>query len=360
VYVDVPRSAHGAVVLRLHHVEMHDLGRDGLHVDDGGGSSAGVFVIVDASSLSRAGTAGDSAGIRIFEAGDGGIAAHVVESDVIESADYGLRIDETGAGEVHLRTHAAAFNGNGGGDLDNDGGVSLLETGVGDVHGTFSDTVFEDNAGDGLEFFEEDFGDLFLSASRVQSLNNGLGITGNIEGFEIDESEEGTLDATLSDVTVQGNYFGIEFYEGGIDDDDPGDLRVHLTRVSTLENRSYGLYIDELRGGALDVQASGLRVDRNGEGGENGAYLLEGGYGDLRLSLEDASFTANGVDGLWIEESGAGDLDALLRTATVEDNGEHGIEAEQIMPGVGVLALTEVSMSGNGAGALELVGVTSR
>src|SRR5215207_4689758 len=107
---------------------------------------------------------GDSAGIEVIEAGDGGVTASIGYTDVIECGDYGLRIDEYDAGGIELRTDSAAFLRNGGGDLDNDGAISVLETGPGDATGIFADTVFRDNAGDGLEFFEEDAGDLALSA----------------------------------------------------------------------------------------------------------------------------------------------------------------------------------------------------
>lgn len=356
ISVAVPADRTGLVHVTIDGVRMRSLGGDGLRIEDTGGAGAGVVLAVASSSFERAGMTGDSAGIEVVETGSGGVTARIKHTDIAESGDYGLRIDEYDAGGVELSVDSASFMRNGGGDLDNDGAISVLETGPGDVAGTFSNTVLRDNAGDGLEFFEEDAGDLALSAYRVQSLNNGLGVTDNIEGFEVDESEEGSLTATLVDVTIAGNYFGLELYEGGVGDADPGDLRVRLIRVSVLDNRSYGLYIDELRGGNLDVAATQLRVDGNGAEDENGAHLLEGGTGDLLLELHAVSFSANAVDGVFIQESDAGNLDAAFVASTVADNGEDGIEAEQLAPDTGVLSLDETTAAGNGIRAVRLLG----
>ncbi len=357
IQIDVPAREAGTLNVTLRNMRLRNLGGDGLYIDDAAGSAAGVAVTVVSSRFERAGMAGDSSGIQILEAGDGGVAASITHTKISESGDYGLRIDEYGSGGVDLRTSSATFKRHGGDDLDNDGGISVLETGPGNATAALTDTLLQDNAGDGLEFFEEDAGDLALLASGVQSVNNGLGVTANIEGFEIDESEEGSLTATLIDVTIAGNYFGLECYEGGISDTDPGDLRVRLIRVSLLDNRSYGLYVDELRGGDLDVRASRLQVDRNGEHDENGAYALEGGTGDLLLELHDASFSQNAVDGAFIQEGDAGNLDASFVTSTVDSNGADGIETEQLASGTGLLSLSETAVSNNGGKDLRLLGV---
>ncbi len=330
VFIDVPDDATGTMAVSLLQVTLADNGLEGLLIDDCdgpdldtcGGSDAGVDLTVSSSTISGNGRSpgvSDVDAIRINERGGGDVSVSIQNSSIDSNGGDGLEVEEGHAGTVHLIARNSTLNDNGDQDPDDlEDGIDIDERGEGDVVVNFVNVVVRDCYDEAIDLNEDDEGDIDARFIRVQA----LGAKGG-DGIRCREDGDGSIVVVATQTSAIGNDDeGIQLEEQG-----EGDLVVQLQEVASIDNDDHGIQMEESDGGSLGAQLNDLIVDNNND------------------------------DGLQMEEADEGDLLAEVADSAITNNDNYGIKAEQGDDGIGHLSLTNVDLSNNGDGELDVDGV---
>ena len=334
IAVLIPGSATGTVVVELNDVQIIGNAGHGVHVDDqesdGSGSAATVDVRVTKSLFRGNGfSVSDRDGLRVDEGGDGDAYITLFNSLSQDNAADGIEVDERGAGNVNVDMFGSHLSGNGPFDTaDLDDGFDIDESEDGSIFGRISHSSANGNYEQGFDFNENDAGDLRVDMDHVVANGNGA------EGIEYEEDDDvaggGHIVSTMFHVTANGN--------GGRVEEDPGDA---------------GLKIREKGEGNLEATLSHVEASGNIAGG---VFIREDAAGNLNADVSYATTSSNAgngeVDGHGInfDENGDGDLTATVSDAASQLNAGAGIRADQGDAGVGSLFLSDVVLQGNAGG----------
>lgn len=303
LWVDVPPDASGTVQVTLRRVRVRGLRRFGVHVDDGDGAPAGVRVEVVDATFEEVGVRApqgsaldDQDGLRVDETGPGDLRAEIRGSRFVGQVYDGVELDERGPGDVGVRVRASRFDRNGRGPTG----------------------APEPDVEDGLDVDEAGPGSVLVDVA-------GGGASGNLDaGFDLDEAGAGGMEVRLRECEARDNGDrGLVVDEGG-----PGDLVARVARVALAGNADDGLRLDE------------------------------GGRGHLRATLRSVRAAANGADGIQLAESEPGDLEARVAGSAAVGNGGAGLQVSQGAPGTGRLVLATTELAGNGRDAPDADGVS--
>jgi len=176
---------------------------------------------------------------------------------------------------------------NGWGGLDNDG-LRVNEGGAGSLHVAIDDTIADGNGGEGIELDERGTGDAIVVVRRTSASDNGALTTEDLDdGIDIDETGPGGIEARFVDVSASRNaQQGVELNENNL-----GDLDLTMTRVTADDNGAEGIEVEEDDhakkhpgepwGGDLNVSLTDVSASRNGRDGERDVDLREKADGEL-------------------------------------------------------------------------------
>lgn len=343
--IEVPPTATGTLRLTLAGVDITGNKGHGVLVNDQvdpsttdgvppnpAGSAASIAVALWNSRLAGNGySVSDRDGLRVNEGGAGDLwfLGRVVTAD--GNAADGIELDERGAGDVRLDLWGGRITGNGVFDpSDLDDGFDIDESGDGSIVGTVAFTTASDNFEEGLDFNENDAGDLRVDLAFVEASRNGE------EGIDYEEDDDfaggGDLVTTMVGIRANGNAAG----DGGV--------KIREKGVGNLQARLNG------------VEAS--------ENGGAGISVREDALGSLVADIARASTSGNGTHGIDFDENrgtttdAASDLTATVTDAESRDNTGAGVRADQQTPGTGTLTLTRVTLADNTGGPTTGGGVT--
>jgi hypothetical protein len=334
IAVVVPGSATGTVVIELIDVEILDNLGHGVHVDDqeadGSGSAASVDVRVTKSLFRGNGfSVSDRDGLRVDEGGIGDANITLFNSRSLDNAADGIEVDERGAGDVNVDMFGSQVSGNGIFDpSDLDDGFDIDESDDGSIVGRISHSSANANYEQGFDFNENHAGDLRVDMDHVDANDNGA------EGIEYEEDDDfaggGDIVTTMFHVTANGNGGGFE--------EDPGDA---------------GLKIREKGEGNLEATVSHVETNDNLAGG---ILIREDAAGNLVADIQHATSLRNAgngeVDGHGIDfdENSDGDLTATVTHATSMLNAGAGVRADEGGAGAGSMLLSHVELAVNTGG----------
>jgi len=285
------------------------------------GSAASVVVSVTKSTIAENGhRAPDRDGIRVNEGDAGSLAFSLAHTRVEGNGGDGVELDERGAGDVDFTVSGSQLIGNGPfdpGDLDD--GMDVDESLDGSVTGTVSRTVASDNFEEGLDLNENDAGDMRLVLSQLEADGN------REEGIDLEEDDDfaggGDLIVTATQVTADGN--GVDDGDGGVKirEKGVGDLRATLSKVKASGNLNIaaGIHIRETEAGSLTASVSQATTDGNAG---DGVQFRESDAGNLTATASKIVANANGAAGLRAREQNAGSGTITLTQVTLTGNAE--------------------------------------
>lgn len=310
LHLVVPADATGTVDLTLDRVSVDGVAGHGVWVDDNAGSAASVDATVRRATVTDSGTgAFDRDGIRIDETGEGDLAWTGRDNTFTGIGADGVELDERGTGDVVVRSTGSTFAGNGGYCLP------------------LADRVDEED----LACVED--GELDLD-----------------DGFDVDEADAGSIDARIARATVTGNLDeGLDWDEAG-----EGEVRTDISRSELSGNRDEGFKTTEEEGGSVLVRLSRTVVD--GNLANDGVQLEEESDGDVQLVVDRSQVTdqAEG-DGVKVDEVDAGDLTVRVLRSVFGGNDGQDLDLEQDGEGTGW-----VSVERSGAVDLKAKGLEVR
>ena len=291
-------------------------------------------------------------------------------------AEDGVQPDSSGSeAGLYVEVTNTSFLRNGYSVSDRDG-LRVNEGAEGSLTFVARGLRAEDNAADGIELDERGSGDVNIDMQDSQVLRNGkFDPTDFDDGFDIDESDAGSVIGTLVRVTASDNYEeGLDFNENNA-----GDFRVDLKDVVTNNNDEEGVDYeedDDFAGGG-DLVTTIVGLEANGNGGDGGLKIREKGAGSLNANVSDVVANNNVVSGISVREDADGNLTASITNARTSGNAAHGIDfdenstgnlvasvyqtistanalfglrADQQTPGTGSLLLDHVDLAGNTGG----------
>lgn len=290
--VVVPAGATGTVDLTLDHVVVDGVSGHGVWVDDNAGSPASVSAVVRGTTVVDAGYgAFDRDGIRVDETGAGDITWVSSRSLFTANGADGVELDERGDGSVFATSAGDSYTDNGGYCLP------LVEAGLDpeENEGLLCVEDGEFDLDDGIDIDEADAGAIVSDFSRAT-------VTGNYdEGLDWDEAGEGSVTSTVKDSVLSWNWD-----EGHkITEEDAGDLVVSLSRVSAVGNRNNdGLQFEEFGAGDVVVRLTRVTVTDTPEG--DGVKVDETDDGDLEMTVVASVLARNDGQDLDLEQADAG------------------------------------------------------
>lgn len=281
IFIDVRDNQTGIVELDLENVSVKGVANHGIHVSD-----------CDLADDCGAGAGGGGEGSRASIS----VRLNNVLVDGVGNGKFdadGLRVDERGPGDIHLRTFASEFARVGADGLELDEGQD------GSIHSTVVETAFVDNGAycdpAMLEAFmpavpEAEFDDGDRQPSEIPQAVSGSPDDGCFE-YNVDTYDSGAVEEYEIAIDVDD---GIDF-----DEADDGDL--NLTMINSLISGNY----DE-----------GVDMDEAGAGGGNLHYINTVAYG-------------NADDGYKMSEEDGGDVVGMMVGAISRDNGGKGVVFEE-------------------------------
>lgn len=221
-----------------------------------GGFDTGTPFELDGETV-LTGCPADFDGIRVDDGGDGGISGSVVFSTVDGNLADGIEFDDTGAGGVSLFAAATQIHGNGEtGTDDLDDGLDIDEADEGDLQAVLIGLSIRDNRDEGLDLDEAGDGDVVVIVRGTDSSAN------EDEGFKIDEEDAGNLF-----VQVSRSSFDDSLSQDGVDLTEAGDGSFFGVFLQTLVQGNDGDAIDadqdDAGEGALIVIGSDLTGNAN-------------------------------------------------------------------------------------------------
>jgi len=250
------------------------------------------------------------------------------------SAPEGVQPNAKGsAASVAVVVTDSRFIGNGYSVSDRDG-LRVNEGGEGDLRLTLSRVQAVDNAADGVEIDERGAGDVHIDVSRTSFTRNGKFDPADLDdGFDVDEYNGGSIIGTIASTSANHN-----FEEGfDVNENNAGDLRVDFSEVEAGWNGEEGIDLEE-------DDDFGAADDPNGGGG------------DLVTVMTGIRTTGNGdaADGaLKIREKEVGSLSATLTDIVSTENVGSGVFLRESSDGSSVVSLEKVVSTGNRAGVLD-------
>lgn len=252
-------SQTGKMTVDLDNVTVQGVGGHGIYVDDSNGSPATVVLNVTDVKVDRAGIGGfDQDGIRVDETGGGNINFRAHMSQFTAAGADGVELDEAGPGDVNFGASNVVFNKNGDycegqsisnpedplcvedGELDLDDGFDIDEADSGSIRGFVSDAVLRDNFDEGLDFDEAGSGGMEVTITDVVA-------SGSVdEGIKMSEEDAGRTWVAMADVRVtDGKNDAMAIEEAG-----PGNLYAYMVDVDATGNDGLGLVAEQLDAGS--------------------------------------------------------------------------------------------------------------
>jgi hypothetical protein len=321
IFIDVRDDQTGTVSLTLTDVTVRGVANHGIHVsdcslaDDCGGGGSGEGEGSDASIVVSLHN------VTVDDAGNGKFDAD------------GLRIDERAAGSIHARIVDSTFVGVGA------DGVELDEAQDGDVIVTAINTVWNENGiyclPELLEAFlpQEDEGEFDAGEMAADA------IPGPVTGSSDDGCFEREVDL-YDDGSVEAYEFAIDVDDGfDIDESDNGSLRVVMIGGEITGNLDEGGDFDEAGAGDIDLTILGTVASGNADDGFKNSEEDDGSV--IALILRAGS-TDNGGKGIVLEEEGNGNVMAEIMgtmTSNNDDSDDTGLEVVQDDDGMGMLSV---------------------
>lgn len=305
IFVDVPETRTGDVVLKLVKVTVKGVGDHGIHVSDcdavpcgagggggGDGSPASIKATLKNVIIDDVGFGNfDADGLRIDDRGDGGIDFKAKNSVFINVGADGVELDEGNDGDVSINVLNSFFKFNGAycapidlsdfpeteeevepedappfeptADdrcvewdeteyvLDLDDGFDIDEAGDGSILGKVRHSHLSYNDDEGLDLDEEDDGGFDIRLVQLDAIDNGD------EGIKISEEDGGDINANLVAVTAIGNSDdGIQ-----IEEEDEGDVTARVVRSDAFDNNKDGIDISEDGSGSGTLKVRNSNID---------------------------------------------------------------------------------------------------
>ena len=335
IFVDVGEAQTGTVSLVLDNVSVKGVANHGIHVSDctladdcgagagGGGQGSPASISVRLNNVTVDGVGNgkfDADGLRVDERGAGDIHLYAMDSNFARVGADGLELDEGQAGSIHAVTIRTAFIDNGAycdpalltaympaeaeGEFA-DGEVS--ESAIpGPITGTPDDSCFEREVS-------------LYDSGAVAEYEIAIDVD---DGIDFDEADDGDLNLTMVESTISGNY------DEGVDMDEAGAGDGHLHYVNTVAygNADDGFKMSEEDAGSVHGSLQGA-VSR--DNGGKGAVFEEENAGDVNVHVAEVH-TVNNDDsddtGLEIVQGDAGDGELTVTASRIED----GIDAEGV------------------------------
>ena len=249
----------GKMRIDLDNVTVQGVGGHGIYVDDSNGSPATVVLATSDVRVDRAGIGGfDQDGIRVDETGDGNINFRAHKSQFIAAGADGVELDEAGDGDVIFGVSNVVFARNGDycegqsisnpedplcvedGELDLDDGFDIDEANEGNIRGYVADSVVDSNFDEGLDFDEAGTGSFSVTVTDVAVVGN------TDEGIKLSEEDGGGVWIALANVNVRdGKNDAMAFEEAG-----PGRLFAYLVEVEASGNDGVGMVAEQLDEGS--------------------------------------------------------------------------------------------------------------
>jgi len=303
IYVEIPGGRTGTVTIVASDLALRDNGFSGLWVDDQvHDSPAGVTVRILRSQVSGNNLAGlgedldydqiltlaDKDGVRVNEGGPGDLRLFIQDSDFFENQADGVELDETGTGDVISQVLNSHFD-------DNGDQLQFPD----EVPAGFPDDPadYEKDLEDGFDIDENDEG-------GVQALFQNVSANGNEdEGIDLDETFDGSIEMSGNNIVANDNFgSGIQLTESEDEPGTTGDLILNLSNVTANDSRdSRGIRLEEFQAGDVLGRIVGAELDGNDS---DGLRIEEYESGAIDFRITDASFTNNGGDGVQAEENG--------------------------------------------------------
>ncbi len=341
IFLDVSDDSSGWVSLKLTDVTVAGVANHGIHVSDcdladdcgggsggnGEGSKASILVELNNVIVSDVGNGKfDADGLRVDERGDGHIVFNARNSQFINVGADGVELDEGQNGMVKADVSGSVFNDNGrycdpsllkpalasfldGADdeaeYDEDEQISTNDI-PGAPSGTLDDSCFEY----AVDYYDSGYVEAYEIAIDLD------------DGFDIDEADNGNVNATLRDSEIRRNY------DEGIDFDEEGNGGINITVLNTAasDNTDDGFKLSEEDNGS--IQAIFHQVTSTDNGGK-GIVLEEADNGGLNAFIIDTS-TSNNDDsddtGLEVVQEDNGGGTVTVRDSDIAD----GIDAEGV------------------------------
>lgn len=249
VEVDVPAVATGDLRTTLYRVTIDGSAGFGLLIEDKvHASDAGLVLDLLHSTISGNGTPAtsdadpdnDHDGVRVNEAGLGGITVDVTKSTVTGNAYDGVEVDEEDGGDVTFAAAHSLFAENGFGlESDLEDGLDVDEADGGSVRVALVQSVAENNYQDGFDLNEAGDGDITVNANKSRSTGNGT--EGDGRGLDVEEEDAGNNTFHAQFCTFSDNQEdGVRNNESG-----GGNLLARLLYSSVQNNGDDGYDGDE-------------------------------------------------------------------------------------------------------------------
>lgn len=321
IFVDVREDQTGTVALMLSDVTVSGVANHGIHVSD-----------CSLADECGGGATGDG------EGSPASIRVHLVNVVVDDAGNGkfdadGVRVDERAEGGVHFFATGSTFT-NVGAD-----GVELDEGQAGDVVVTAIDSNFVDNGGYCDPALLAAFMPEVDEAEFEEGQQDEAGIPGPITGSPDDSCFEREVDLH-DDGSVAAYEFAIDVDDGfDIDESGDGSLYAVLVGGSISGNLDEGNDYDESGEGSIDLTVIGTTAEGNADDGFKNS---EEDGGDVISTVSGASSANNGGKGFVFEEEGDGDVTVNVigtTTGNNDDSDATGIEAVQEDDGTGSLSV---------------------
>jgi hypothetical protein len=126
---------------------------------------------------------------------------------------------------------------------------------------------------------------------------------------EVPGNRTGTVSVVLRGVTLRDNGFSGLWVDDQVYDS-PASVSVRILRSVVSGNNTAGIGED------LDFDGILAAADKDG------VRVNEGGFGDLRLFIQDSEFFENQADGVELDETGDGDVISQVLNSHFDDNGD--------------------------------------
>jgi hypothetical protein len=358
VAIEIPAGATGLrrfVLADLSIVDNHGHGLlindqvDAEDTENPGGSDASLDVtVIGCRFVANGFSALDRDGLRINEGGAGGLVVSVDDTRAEGNGADGIELDERGVGDLRFKVTATQFTGNGSFDqtlADLDDGFDVDESNEGSLIGTVAATTANDNFEEGFDFNENHEGDFRIDMTQVEASRNLE------EGIDFEEDDDfqggGDLITTLVGITADGNGpggdAGLKIRERGV-----GDIDATVRGAETVGNAIGGINIREQAEGSLVT-----RIERaTATGNLAGIAIREDDDGSLSAAIDRSTAAGNAGHGIDFDENATGALAATVQRSSSTENGGAGVRADQQVPGSGTLGLDGVTLTGNTGGAI--------
>jgi hypothetical protein len=331
-------------------------GEFGIYADNAG---YGALIIT-----TEAVTGTNRNGINAYGSANG-TGLTITANGAVTGGDYGIYVDNYGAGALTITTQAVTGTSlDGIAAYNSAAGTGLTITAYGDVSGG-QYGIYADNYGSGA---------LTITTEAVTgTLDDGIAAFNGAAATDL---------TVIANGTVAGYYYGIiaenygngaltikagEVTGAGIDgirarNFAAGGTGVTIRASGDVSGDDYGIYADNYGGGALSITTQAvtgtledgiaaynsvlgtdLTITANGAvaGGEFGMFVTNNGIGGL--TIDAAAVSGTGRDGIWAVNSAAGTGMAIAASGAVSGD-DHGIYARNY--GSGSLVVETAAVTG--------------